>query len=75
MGTTTNGTFNNINWGLNSKFLKIELDTTGTGNSYLDLGTQQMMSVPYSLYSGESKRISGSNGSNANTLIYTTDGF
>jgi uncharacterized protein (TIGR02145 family) len=50
MGTVSTGTFNAINWGQNYKFLKVELDTTATGNSYIDLGTQQMMSVPYSKY-------------------------
>lgn len=75
MGNPSQGTFSGINWGVNAKFLKVELDTTASGSNYIDLGTQQMMSVPYSLFSGESKKISGSSGSNANTLIYTTDGF
>ena len=52
MGTASIGTFSSINWGQNFKFLKVELDTTATGNSYIDLGTQQMMSVPYALYAG-----------------------
>jgi hypothetical protein len=52
MGTPSTGTFNAINWGQNYKFIKVELDTTATGNSYIDLGTQQMMSVPYALYAG-----------------------
>ncbi|MBK8586840.1 MAG: DUF1566 domain-containing protein [Bacteroidetes bacterium] len=30
--------------------MKVELDTTASGNNYADLGTQQMMSVPYALY-------------------------
>ncbi len=55
MGTASTGTFSSINWGQNFKFLKVELDTTATGNSYIDLGTQQMMSVPYALYSGKSQ--------------------
>jgi uncharacterized protein (TIGR02145 family) len=50
MGTPSTGTFNSINWGQNFKFLKVELDTTATGNNYIDIGTQQMMSVPYALY-------------------------
>jgi hypothetical protein len=75
MGTASIGTFSSINWGQNFKFLKVELDTTATGNSYIDLGTQQMMSVPYAIFSGETQKVTGSSGSNANTLIYTTDGF
>ena len=75
MGNAITGTFSAINWGQNFKFLKVELDTTATGNSYIDLGTQQMMSVPYAIFSGETQKVTGSSGSNANTLIYTTDGF
>lgn len=52
MGTPITGTFSGINWGVNSKFLRVELDTTATGGNYVDLGTQQMMSVPYALYAG-----------------------
>ena len=48
-GTTLAGTFAGINWGQNAKFLQVEMDATG-GSSYVDLGTQQMMSVPFALY-------------------------
>jgi hypothetical protein len=51
MGTVVSGTFSGINWGKNAKFLQVELDPAG-GSSYTDLGTTQMMSVPYALYSG-----------------------
>jgi hypothetical protein len=49
-GTPNIGNFSSINWGNSSKFMQVELDTAG-GSSYINLGTQQMMSVPYSLYS------------------------
>ena len=48
MGTLVSGTFSGINWGKNAKFLQVELNTTG-GTTYTDLGTTQMMSVPYAL--------------------------
>ena len=47
-GTATAGNFTNINWGSGSYFLGIELNT---GSGYLDMGTTQLMSVPYALYS------------------------
>jgi formylglycine-generating enzyme required for sulfatase activity len=50
MGTVVSGSFSGINWGKNAKFLQIELDPAG-GTSYTDLGTTQMMSVPYALHS------------------------
>ncbi len=51
MGTVVSGTFSGINWGKNAKFLRVELDPAG-GSNYIDLGTTQMMSVPYALYAG-----------------------
>jgi|GEM_PF-1137105 len=46
--------FSAINWGINSKFLKIEIDPTGAGTSYPIVGTNQLMSVPYALYAQNS---------------------
>ena len=48
-GTVVSGTFSGINWGTNAKFMQVDLDPAG-GSSYIDMGTQQMMSVPYALY-------------------------
>jgi hypothetical protein len=53
-GTPVTGTFSGTNWGVNSKFMQVEMDPAG-GSSYIDMGTQQMMSVPYSLNSGSLK--------------------
>lgn len=47
-GTVVSGTFNTINWGTNSKFLKVEMDVTG-GTNYVLVGTTQLLSVPYAL--------------------------
>lgn len=52
-GTVVTGAFSGINWGTNAKFMQVEMDPTG-GTTYTDMGTTQMMSVPYSLYSGSS---------------------
>ena len=48
-GSATTGTFSSINWGMNSKFLKVEVDPNG-GTNYTIAGTNQFMSVPYALY-------------------------
>jgi hypothetical protein len=42
--------FNQIDWGTGYHFLKVEIDITG-GTEYKDMGTQQLWSVPYALYS------------------------
>ncbi len=49
-GVVVNGTFASIDWGSNSKFMQVELDANG-GTNYIDMGTQQMLSVPFALYS------------------------
>ncbi len=49
-GQPSVGTFNNIDWGNGAKFLHVLMNA---GNGELDLGTQQMMSVPYALYAEE----------------------
>jgi len=75
MGLVVSGSFSGINWGKNAKFLQVELDPAG-GSSYTDLGTTQMMSVPYALFSEKSGNVqSNGSGSSSNTLIYTSDGF
>ena len=48
-GTVANGAFGTINWASNSHFLKVEMDETG-GIAYQDMGTTQLISVPYALH-------------------------
>ncbi len=50
-GTVVSGMFADIDWGADSYFLKVAMDVTG-GSSYVDMGTSQLLSVPYSLYAG-----------------------
>lgn len=49
-GTPLTGLFSAIDWATNDKYLKVELDPAG-GTNYTSLGTNQLMSVPYALYS------------------------
>jgi hypothetical protein len=42
--------FSEIDWGTGYHFLKVEIDIKG-GTDYKDMGTQQLWSVPYALYS------------------------
>jgi uncharacterized protein (TIGR02145 family) len=46
-GTAVQGTFAGINWANTTKFIQVEMNL---GNGYVDMGTQQLMSVPYALY-------------------------
>ena len=38
-----------VNWANGAKFMQVELDL---GNGFVDIGTQQLLSVPYALYAG-----------------------
>jgi len=58
-----------------TKFLEIELDPTGS-NSYVSLGTTQLLSVPYSLFSenaGGSRHVSDADGDTYITPELHTD--
>jgi uncharacterized protein (TIGR02145 family) len=52
MGMATQGGFENIIWSNTTKFIQVEAND---GSGYLDMGTQQMMSVPYAMYSSKSE--------------------
>jgi hypothetical protein len=49
-GNPSLGTFSAINWEVDDKYLKIELDVTGASNFIL-MGSTQLLSVPYALNS------------------------
>jgi hypothetical protein len=50
-GTPLFGTFTGINWAAGNKYLKVELDT---GAGFVDMGTQQLLSVPYAIQAKKS---------------------
>ncbi|MFM9004507.1 MAG: hypothetical protein ACKOSR_03240, partial [Flavobacteriales bacterium] len=47
LGVTTSLT--TVNWANGAKFLQVELDL---GSGFIEIGTQQMLSVPYALHAG-----------------------
>ncbi len=53
-GTATQGTFANINWSNTTKFIQVEANT---GGGFVEMGTQQMMSVPFALKANESTKV------------------
>lgn len=50
-GTVVSGVFSSINWGANSKFLKVEMDANG-GSNYILTGTTPLLSVPFAMTAG-----------------------
>jgi len=53
-GSATQGTFAGINWAQTTKFLQVEVDT---GNGWITMGNQQLMSVPYAQYSQKARKL------------------
>jgi len=49
---TTSDDFSAIDWGGDLYFLKVEMDASG-GTSYSEMGTTQLLSVPYALFAAE----------------------
>ncbi len=48
-GTVVSGTFGSISWGTDAYYLEVEMDENG-GTAYSQMGTSQLVSVPYALY-------------------------
>ena len=55
-GTIVSGDFSGIPWEAGPFFIKIELDAGG-GTNYTEIGTTQLLSVPYALYSGQTGEV------------------
>jgi uncharacterized protein (TIGR02145 family) len=55
-GSVVMGSFSGINWNNGPYFLKTEIDPGG-GTSYSIIGTTQLMSVPYALYSKQAGNV------------------
>lgn len=48
-GSVISGSFAQIDWGADNYYLNIAIDVDG-GSNYMNMGTSQLVSVPYSLY-------------------------
>ena len=59
-GADASGTLSEINWGTNKYFLNVGIDINGL-TSFIDVGTIELISVPYAMYSKESKKSDTSN--------------
>lgn len=68
-GSLVSGSFSSIDWGANDHYTKVEFDPAG-GSSYSNLGTSQLLSVPYALYAENS----GTGGPTGPTGPSGTDG-
>ncbi len=65
-GTVLQGDFTTINWANGDKYLQVELDPAG-GTTYSDMGTSQLVSVPFALYAERSGNGGGATGATGPT--------
>ena len=54
--SSSTGTLGGVNWLVGNKFLQVELDPTSNSN-YLDIGTVQLVSVPYAFGAGSAATV------------------
>jgi len=67
-GTLLNGAWPNVQqWSNNLKFVKVEIDITGN-SSYTDMGTTQLLSVPFALHSQSANQLNPSAKINLNQI-------
>jgi hypothetical protein len=64
MGTPVSGTFNSIEWGTASHFMKVEIDPDN-GSSFAHLGTTQLLTVPYAFHAKTVEHIPDNSVTNA----------
>ncbi len=73
LGFVAQGTFSQIDWASGTKFLKIEIDESG-GANYTDMGTSQLVSVPYSLYASKAGSVVNAPSLSVNGNTLSIDG-
>ncbi|MBK7966650.1 MAG: hypothetical protein IPK10_16160 [Bacteroidetes bacterium] len=56
---STTGSWAAINWASGLKYLQVEMDPAG-GNSYINMGSQQFLSVPFAQHAQSAESLSGS---------------
>jgi hypothetical protein len=60
-GKTVSGKMAAVNWAIGDKYIKVEMDIDG-GSRFSDIGTAQLLSVPFALYAASGPGGNTSNG-------------
>ncbi|HOY31047.1 MAG TPA: tail fiber domain-containing protein [Bacteroidales bacterium] len=72
IGTSVSGQFDTIAWGKNQYYMQVEMDPAG-GVTYTDMGTSQLLSVPYAMYAERTKALPP--GTSGQTLAHDASGW
>ena len=73
-GIVQSGSMNNIQWGSDNHYLKVAIDANG-GNSFANMGTTQLMSVPYALHAKTADSVVGGGTGNGGFTHYIGEVF
>lgn len=60
----------NLNWSTGSWYLELSVDTTNSGSSFVTLGRQQMVSVPFALYAENAGSAPAPSVTFSNNILY-----
>jgi len=74
-GAIVSGSFAGVSWGSDAHFVKVEMNPTGVTPPYQNMGTSQLLSVPYALYaenSGTSGPVGPTGATGADGTQWTT---
>ena len=55
------GSIPGVNWAVGNKYIQVEIDPAG-GNSFINVGTAQLASVPYAYYAEAAKPVGAAGG-------------
>lgn len=71
-GSPISGLMEDVDWANHPYYLKIDIDPDG-GTNYLNLGSSQLLSVPYAIYAGESGGGNDDPTDELQSLVYDAD--
>lgn len=72
-GSILSGTIADIDWSLDDYYLQVGMDSNG-GTNFLNMGSTQLLSVPYALYAKSAGGIQITSISNDGDTLYLSDG-
>jgi hypothetical protein len=67
-GNSDQGNFENIDWGGHRYFLRVDLDVNN-GNNFQQMGTSQLLSVPYAMYAKSAGNAGGGDDDWGNQVV------
>jgi hypothetical protein len=68
-GNPKEGVLSDVEWSSDSHFIKVEIDIQG-GSNYTEMGTSQLLSVPYAMHAKSASQFKGEANSDPNAPLF-----